>query len=125
MPRAATAVYVCFFMCTQVSWSPGLSDVLQQVEANFAHLKQQGSSKEDFIKLVRSQVSGNEPYSSSFFLMFVLLQHVLQESSDIDSKQRHEPNGSERDIFPLAATPPSAVQAKHAQRVCCVCSRPA
>jgi hypothetical protein len=40
----------------QVSWSPGLSDVLQQVEATFAHLKQQGSSKEEFIKLVRSQV---------------------------------------------------------------------
>lgn len=40
----------------QVSWSPGLSDVLQQVEAKFAHLKQSGSSREDFIKLVRSQV---------------------------------------------------------------------
>jgi hypothetical protein len=40
----------------QVSWSPGLSDVLQQVEAKFAALKQRGSSKEEFIKLVRAQV---------------------------------------------------------------------
>lgn len=40
----------------KVSWSPGLSDVLQQEEAKFSQLKQAGSSREEFIKLVRSQV---------------------------------------------------------------------
>lgn len=48
-------------LCTllQVSWSPGLSDVLQQVEAKFADLKQRGCSREEFIKLVRSQVGAD------------------------------------------------------------------
>jgi hypothetical protein len=43
-------------MHTQVSWSPGLSEVLQQVEAKFPSLKANGASSEDFIKLIRAQV---------------------------------------------------------------------
>jgi hypothetical protein len=56
MLRAETRACVSLALPLQVSWSPGLCEVLQQVEAKFAPLKAAGCSKEEFIKLVRAQV---------------------------------------------------------------------
>lgn len=50
-------------LCPQVSWSPGLSEVLQQVEARFEPFKSSGCGKEDFIKIVRAQVRHHQAAS--------------------------------------------------------------
>eukprot|EP00879_Flechtneria_rotunda_P013782 GHRR01014395.1.p1 GENE.GHRR01014395.1~~GHRR01014395.1.p1 ORF type:complete len:371 (+),score=114.23 GHRR01014395.1:49-1161(+) len=58
-----------FTACSRkVSWSPGLSEVLQQVEANCSPLIAAGCNREEFIRVIRMQVhavSTSQAYQNS------------------------------------------------------------